>query len=89
MLSLKRVSISVLLDHDVVFKALFNPVSDKQHFNEPQNITSFCHFSSLSIYCFGCRTINRRAARRLIVVHPKKYIKSELNARELKIVIKW
>ena len=37
-----------------------------------------CHFSSLSIFCLGCKTISRRAARRLIVLHPKQNIESEL-----------
>jgi hypothetical protein len=37
-----------------------------------------CHFSSLSIFCLGCKTISRRAARRLIVLHPKQKIESEL-----------
>jgi hypothetical protein len=37
-----------------------------------------CNFSSLSIFCLGCKTISRRAARRLIVLHPKQNIESEL-----------
>src|SRR6202021_2377320 len=49
-----------------------------------------CHFSSLSIFCFGCKTIRRRAAlpliacversraRRLIALHPEQNIESEL-----------
>src|SRR6202044_2702621 len=36
------------------------------------------HVSSLSIFCFGCKTISRRTARRLIVLHPKQNIESEL-----------
>jgi hypothetical protein len=35
------------------------------------------HFGSLSIFCLGCKTISRRAARRLIVLHPKQNIESE------------
>jgi len=38
-----------------------------------------CHFGSLSIFCLGCKTISRRAARRLIVWHPKQNIENELN----------
>jgi len=30
-----------------------------------------CHFSSLSIFCLGCNMMSRRAARCLIVLHPK------------------
>ena len=37
-----------------------------------------CHFSSLSVFCLGCKTISRRTARRLIVLHPKQNIESEL-----------
>jgi hypothetical protein len=37
-----------------------------------------CHSSSLSIFSLGHKTISRRAARRLIVLHPKQNIKSEL-----------
>jgi hypothetical protein len=33
-----------------------------------------CHFSSLSIFCLGSKTISRRAARRLMVLHPKQTI---------------
>ena len=38
----------------------------------------FCRFSSLSIFCLECKTISRRAARWLIVLHPKQNIESEL-----------
>jgi len=32
-----------------------------------------CHFSQLSIFCLGCKTISRRAARRrLLVLHPNQ-----------------
>src|ERR1700731_4101562 len=37
-----------------------------------------CHFSSLSILCLGCKTIRRRAARRLIVLHPTQIIESDI-----------
>jgi len=33
-----------------------------------------CHFSSLHIFCLRCKMISRRAARRLIVLHPKQNI---------------
>jgi hypothetical protein len=46
------------------------------HF-DAQNL-KVCHFSSLSIFCFGCKTINWRAAHRLIVLDPKQNIESEL-----------
>src|ERR1700690_292009 len=36
-----------------------------------------CHFGSFSIFCLACKTISRRAARRLIVLHPKQNIESE------------
>jgi len=38
-----------------------------------------CQFSSLSIFCLGCKIISQRAACRLIVLHPKQNIESELN----------
>jgi len=37
-----------------------------------------CNFSSLSIYCLGCKTISRQAARRLIILHPKQNTETEL-----------
>jgi len=37
-------------------------------------IKRVCHFRSRSIFCLGCRTISRRAARRLIVWHPEQNI---------------
>jgi len=36
-----------------------------------------CQFSSLPTFCLGCKTISRRAARRLIALHPKQNIESE------------
>jgi len=36
-----------------------------------------CHFSSLSRFCLGLKTISRRAARQLIVLRPKENIESE------------
>jgi hypothetical protein len=44
-------------------------------------IKQICHFSSFSIFCVGCKTISRRAARRLIVLHRKQNIESELNGK--------
>jgi len=38
----------------------------------------FGHFTSLSTFCLGCKTISLRAARRLIVLHPKQNIQSGL-----------
>jgi len=38
----------------------------------------FAHFSSLSIFCLGCKMISLRAARRLIALHRKQNIESEL-----------
>jgi len=36
-----------------------------------------CDFSSLSIFCLECKTFSRRAAQRLIVLHPRQNIESE------------
>jgi len=57
-----------------------NPFTDEQ-----QNLLGImpkqvCHFSSLFIYCFGCKMISREAARGLIVLHPKQNIESELES---------
>ena len=46
------------------------------HF-DAQHLTSL-PFSSLSIFCLGCKTISRRAARRLIVLRPKQNMESGL-----------
>jgi len=47
----------------------FNPLPDDQHFNAVafgcilmQKIEQACHFSSVSRFCLGCKTINRREA---------------------------
>jgi hypothetical protein len=56
----------------------FNPFSDKQLTLLGIVPQQACHFSSLSIFCLGCKTIRRRAARRLIVLHPKQNIESDL-----------
>jgi len=37
-----------------------------------------CHFGSLDIFRLGCKTIGRRAARRLFLLHPKQNIEIEL-----------
>jgi len=36
------------------------------------------HVGSLALFCLECKTIIRRAARRLIALHPKQNIESEL-----------
>jgi len=38
----------------------------------------FCHFSSFSVFCLGRKMISRRAARRLMLLHPEQNLKSEL-----------
>jgi len=48
----------------------FNPFADKQPFMR-HNIERVSHFISLSIFCFGYKTISQRAASRLIVLHLK------------------
>jgi len=37
-----------------------------------------CNFSSLSIFCLGCKASSRRAAGQRIVLHPKQNMESEL-----------
>ena len=63
---------------------IFNHLPDEEHFYDDalwcilrHKIWQVCHFSSLSILCLGCTKISRRAARRLIVLHPKQNIESE------------
>jgi hypothetical protein len=41
-------------------------------------IYQICHFSSLSRICLGCKTISRRAAHRLNVLHSKQNLEIEL-----------
>jgi len=67
-----------------MFKMCINPLPDEQRFCAVEflyilmhKINQICHFSSLSIFCLGCKAISRRAARRLIVLHPKQNIESE------------
>jgi len=36
-----------------------------------------CHFGSLCVFCLGCKTISRRAARRLIALHHKQGVQIE------------
>ena len=60
------------------FVKIFDPFPDEQLNllgTVPEQIN---HFSSLSVFCLGCKTISRQAARRLIVLHPKQNIQSEL-----------
>jgi hypothetical protein len=56
----------------------FNHFADKQLTLLGIMPKQVCQFSSLSIFCLGCKTISRRAARRLIVLDPKQNIESEL-----------
>ena len=46
------------------------------HF-DAHNLTSL-PFYFTSKFCLGCKTISRLAARRLIVLHPNFFVKSEL-----------
>jgi hypothetical protein len=48
------------------------------HF-DAQNLTSLPFL--FTVFCLGCKTISRRAARRLIVLHPKQNTESELKWR--------
>jgi len=43
-----------------------------------RQILQVCHFNSVCIFCLGCKTIGRRAARRLIVLRLKRNIEREL-----------
>jgi hypothetical protein len=56
----------------------FNPFPDEQLNLLGVVPEQVCHFSSLSALCLGCKTISRRVARRLIVLHPKQNIENEL-----------
>ena len=65
-------------DEDRLSWCLVNPFTDKQ-----LNLLGIVpkqvwNFSSLSIFCLGCKTISRRAACRLIVLYPKQNVESEL-----------
>jgi len=55
----------------------FNPITDEQHFDALQNITSL-PLKFTSIFCLGRKTISQRAARRLMVLHPKQNKESVL-----------
>src|ERR1700731_3591451 len=60
---------------------MFNPFPDKQLKLLGILPEQVCHFSSLpifSIFCLGCKRISQRAARRLILLHPKQNIENEL-----------
>jgi hypothetical protein len=61
----------------VVRVCWFNPFPDKQPNVVGVVPEQICHFSSLDIFCLGCKTISRRSARELIVLHPKQNISSE------------
>jgi len=67
-----------MVDLEILQLLFFNPFTDKQ-------LTLFCtvpkliyRFRLLSVFCLRCGTISRRAARRLIVLHPSKSMESEL-----------
>jgi len=66
-----------ILTQNILDIICFNPLTDKQQFNVPQTPTSL-QFFSLHIFCSGYKTINWRAARPLIVLHPKQNIWMEL-----------
>jgi hypothetical protein len=46
---------------------------------EQKQVFNFC---SIFIHCLGCKTLSQRAARRLIVLHPKHNIVSQLRWHE-------
>jgi len=54
----------------------FNPFPDEQLNLLGTAPKQVCHFSSLYIYCLGCK--NDQRARRLIILHLKQNIYSEL-----------
>jgi len=55
-----------------------NPFTDKQ-LNLLGNVPKqACHFGSVFVFCLGCKTVSRRAARLLIVLHPEQNMESEL-----------
>jgi len=62
---------------EMCYLNLFN---DEQPFYAPQKLTSF-PFGSLFIFCLGSKMIGRRAARRLIILHPKQHVESELKLK--------
>jgi hypothetical protein len=55
----------------------FNPFPDEQLNLLDIVPKPVCHFSSLSIFCLGCKTISQPASW-LIALHPKQNIESEL-----------
>jgi len=55
-----------------------NPLTDDQRSDTLQNITSLPFYFAFYIFFLGHKTINRRAARWLIVLHPKQNLESEL-----------
>jgi len=55
-----------------------NPFTDEQLNFLCTGPLQIYHFSSLSIFCLGCKTISRRAALWLIALHTIQNIQSEL-----------
>jgi hypothetical protein len=65
-------AITFSVHFESVTQSFVNPLTD-EHLNLLGTVKKqVCHFSSLFIFCLGCKTISRRAASRLIVLHPKK-----------------
>ena len=57
---------------------MLNPFPDEQLDLLDTVPKQVSYFSSISIFCLGCKRNSRRAARRPIVLHPKRNISSEL-----------
>jgi len=62
----------------VFLAKVFNPLPDEQLTLLGTVPKQVCHFRSLSIFCLGYKTISRRPARRLIFLHLKQNIESDL-----------
>ncbi len=56
----------------------FNPFPEEQLILDGRRAKTSMPFNSLSIFCLGCKTISRQAARQLIVLHYKQTIENEL-----------
>jgi len=61
----------------VELKFHLNPCTDEQLNLLGTVPEQVCNFSPLPIFCLGCKTISRRAARWLIGLHPKHNVESE------------
>ena len=66
------------MTQELVNEAVFNPFTGKQLNLVVTVQKQVSHLSSFHIFCLGCITISRRAARRLMVLHPKQNIESDL-----------